>query len=299
MAEELMTAEDVSTIKAWMAGAPLDDVTHAHYQRILATYAALTDVLAKVSLLERTLKLTAGIDRQNVTLRAAITEREGECERLTKENARLFQDRYDALSVTSRDGLLSSEWVARTGKAERQRDEAHAELTALRQREAEGEVVVPPRLYVGEHTIDRVETSRGREGLSVGYGPDELPENFCDDLQDEIAMVFDGERIDVQGWDEERRAAADIHDTVCDEYWRGKMRPATPAEVLAVFFGTAAARSAGEGAPSVTAEDVELVKTWRDNAELRHSPVEVARYTRWLALLEGAQHTQPETRDDK
>lgn len=40
-------------------------------------------------------------------------------DRLVAENDQLRQDRYDALSVTSKDGLLSSEWIARTGKAER------------------------------------------------------------------------------------------------------------------------------------------------------------------------------------
>ena len=40
------------------------------------------------------------------------------------EIERLRQDRSDALSVTSRDGLLASEWVARTGKAERELAEA-------------------------------------------------------------------------------------------------------------------------------------------------------------------------------
>lgn len=49
--------------------------------------------------------------------RHALTE-------MQAENDQLRQDRYDALSVTSRDGLLSSEWVARTGKAERERDTA-------------------------------------------------------------------------------------------------------------------------------------------------------------------------------
>jgi len=47
--------------------------------------------------------------------RDALTERVAELER---ENDRLRRDRYEALSVTSRDGLLASEWVARTGRAE-------------------------------------------------------------------------------------------------------------------------------------------------------------------------------------
>ena len=54
----------------------------------------------------------------------ALMTATAEVERLTAHNRKLWQERYDALSVTSRDGLLSSEWVARTGKAERERDEA-------------------------------------------------------------------------------------------------------------------------------------------------------------------------------
>jgi hypothetical protein len=45
---------------------------------------------------------------------------------------KLAQDRRDALSVTSKDGLLSSEWIARTGKAERERDDAIKDRDALR-----------------------------------------------------------------------------------------------------------------------------------------------------------------------
>lgn len=45
-------------------------------------------------------------------------EQRAEVERLEAENDRLRRDRAEALNVTSRDGLLSSEWLARTGKAE-------------------------------------------------------------------------------------------------------------------------------------------------------------------------------------
>lgn len=54
-------------------------------------------------------------------------------EALRAEVERLKQDRYDALSVTSRDGLLSSEWVLRTGKAERERDSLRSQLSSTRQ----------------------------------------------------------------------------------------------------------------------------------------------------------------------
>lgn len=52
-------------------------------------------------------------------------------------NTKLYQDRYDALSVTSREGLLASEWIARTGKAERERDEARKRIAELEREHAE------------------------------------------------------------------------------------------------------------------------------------------------------------------
>lgn len=56
-----------------------------------------------------------------------------EIRRLWAENDRLRQDRSDALNVKSREGLLSSEWIARTGKAERRAKELEAEITKLRE----------------------------------------------------------------------------------------------------------------------------------------------------------------------
>lgn len=45
---------------------------------------------------------------------------------------RARRDRYDALGVKTKEGLLASEWLLRTGKAERERDEALAEVARLR-----------------------------------------------------------------------------------------------------------------------------------------------------------------------
>ena len=42
-----------------------------------------------------------------------------------------YRDRYDALSVHTREGLLASEWLLRTGKAERERDEALKHIAQL------------------------------------------------------------------------------------------------------------------------------------------------------------------------
>jgi hypothetical protein len=73
-------------------------------------------------------------DRKGIPLPVADAIRAvlAENERLGELAERRRQDRADALSVKSRDGLLSSEWLARTGKAERERDEARAENERLR-----------------------------------------------------------------------------------------------------------------------------------------------------------------------
>lgn len=64
--------------------------------------------------------LLAEVDR----LREVFASGASTMAQATDEIERLRQDRSDALSVTSRDGLLASEWVARTGKAERELAEA-------------------------------------------------------------------------------------------------------------------------------------------------------------------------------
>lgn len=61
-----------------------------------------------------------------------------ECERLWSEFDRLRQERADALSVTTKEGLGASEWILRTGKAERERDVARAEVNRLRALHAYG-----------------------------------------------------------------------------------------------------------------------------------------------------------------
>lgn len=52
-------------------------------------------------------------------------------QKMEKKLARAIQDRYDALSVTSKEGLLSSEWVARTGKAEREANSLRTRVSEL------------------------------------------------------------------------------------------------------------------------------------------------------------------------
>lgn len=79
----------------------------------------------------------AGVERLAAQAQSAETYRGmwEDAERGRKEALvlaeRRRQDRADALNVTTKDGLTASEWVARTGKAERERDEALARCARL------------------------------------------------------------------------------------------------------------------------------------------------------------------------
>lgn len=57
-------------------------------------------------------------------LLTALAQTQAERDEANARADQAHRDRYDALSVTSKDGLLSSEWILRTGQAERERDEA-------------------------------------------------------------------------------------------------------------------------------------------------------------------------------
>lgn len=59
------------------------------------------------------------------------------------ENERLRRERADALAVTTREGLTASEWLLRTGKAEREAREALADNAALLAYARELEATVP------------------------------------------------------------------------------------------------------------------------------------------------------------
>ena len=61
--------------------------------------------------------------------RAEMAERERD--ESNKRADECYRDRYDALSVHTREGLLASEWLLRTGKAERERDEALKHIAQL------------------------------------------------------------------------------------------------------------------------------------------------------------------------
>ena len=60
-----------------------------------------------------------------------IAHLQAENARLEADNIRLRQDRADALNLKSRDGLLSSEWLLRTGIAERKQAESESENQRL------------------------------------------------------------------------------------------------------------------------------------------------------------------------
>lgn len=93
----------------------------ANLDRIEAALGLPTNQpIAIEMILGRIEKMAADLDR----LQAENAE-------LVASNDRLRQDRYDALSVTSRDGLLSSEWVMRTGIAERKAKEAQSALARV------------------------------------------------------------------------------------------------------------------------------------------------------------------------
>src|SRR5881397_843170 len=110
MTEEQLRAIEARAEAARMTRANLHAAKRGDAAQILADMQASHELLAHA--------------RDDVPLLAA------EVRRLQAENDRLRQDRADALSVRSREGLLSSEWVARTGKAERERDEARARAEA-------------------------------------------------------------------------------------------------------------------------------------------------------------------------
>ena len=61
----------------------------------------------------------------------AIDRARAAVSRLAADNARLKEERAAALSVTTREGLLASEWVLRTGMAERKRDRLAARVAEL------------------------------------------------------------------------------------------------------------------------------------------------------------------------
>lgn len=84
-------------------------------------------------------KYTVDDALQIKTSHRTVTLLQTEVKRLRAENAelivkneQLYKDRYDALSVHTKEGMLASEWLLRTGKAERRVKELEAENAELR-----------------------------------------------------------------------------------------------------------------------------------------------------------------------
>jgi hypothetical protein len=81
-------------------------------------------VVELTALREENERLRAGAQLGPIIGAEAILE-------LEAENARLLQDRLDYSNVKTTDGMNSSEWILRTGKAERERDALEARVKEL------------------------------------------------------------------------------------------------------------------------------------------------------------------------
>lgn len=57
---------------------------------------------------------------------------EDEWKALSESYDRIFQDRYDLLTVHTKEGMLASEWLMRTATAERERDQLRKEVESLK-----------------------------------------------------------------------------------------------------------------------------------------------------------------------
>ena len=58
---------------------------------------------------------------------------EEEWKALSESYDRIFQDRYELLTVHTKEGMLASEWLMRTATAERERDEARERCAVAEQ----------------------------------------------------------------------------------------------------------------------------------------------------------------------
>ena len=126
----------------------LDEVFEAcQSSTILRASAELAQLRADAAELQRIRELVTPLNGQSVeqTIVALLHdessvevykhELKNALERISElefDNDRLRQDRQNALSVLSTDGMSVSEWVDRTRRAERLRDEWQAEANKLR-----------------------------------------------------------------------------------------------------------------------------------------------------------------------
>lgn len=150
MSDERQHCEAVAaTLTLTMGDAPQHDKSQRQFRRTIADLlmAERAGLLARAEAAEaerdeeRRVKgeyLAAHVEdieawsKSRANLRAKLAAAEARVAELEAHGDRLRQDRADALSVKSREGLLASEWVARTGKAERERDKAEAAAGQMR-----------------------------------------------------------------------------------------------------------------------------------------------------------------------
>ena len=114
---------------------------------------------------EKSAKHKIGADRIR-SYRTSRDRLQAEVEKLKAESERLRQDRADVLNVKSKDGLTSSEWIMRTGKAERERDEARALLAKVADALCE--------LQAREATYRLVHDTQGHGSPSSGRAWDQM-----------------------------------------------------------------------------------------------------------------------------
>lgn len=111
-----------------------------------------------------------------ISLHSALSELESlraENEALKAVNDRLRQDRLDYSAVTTTEGLNASEWIWRTGKAERERDAERARADALAARvEARVEALRSVLVLVAEGEPGTVQREPCRH-CGGGHGEDE------------------------------------------------------------------------------------------------------------------------------
>jgi len=66
-------------------------------------------------------------------MRDELVKQDAEIARLAEDNDQLRRDRYEALSVYTKEGLLASEWVAKTGRAKADLAAVNAKVRELRE----------------------------------------------------------------------------------------------------------------------------------------------------------------------
>jgi DNA-directed RNA polymerase subunit RPC12/RpoP/BMFP domain-containing protein YqiC len=116
-------------------------------------------------------------DSSRVFYEVPLQERIAELE---ADNDRLRQSLKDALSISTTDGLSASEWVARTGRAERRIAELEAQLSAM-QSEHEQKVITEEQLcaWVENFDPDYWETSCGQTFILIEGTPQDNYMKYC------------------------------------------------------------------------------------------------------------------------